>query len=230
MNTANALYNFNGETLPVSVEPQPRRLIVHLLNGTSAQVYWYYDQVMYDERTRMFSYPGQPPQELSVTDPMLHEEVLARVRRDVKSIHRRRGSTLVKVLVLAAALIAAAYFLLVPWLAGKLAANVPVSYEKQLGDQLFASLKPTFRIDTQRTAQVNAFFRELRFASPYEIRITVVEGDVANAFALPGGHIVVYNKLLNGMNDYTELAALLAHEFTHVQGRHSLRNMFRSLS
>jgi Zn-dependent protease with chaperone function len=47
---------------------------------------------------------------------------------------------------------------------------------------------------------------------------------------MPGGHIVVYDKILKGMQSHEELAALLAHEFTHVAKRHSLRSMFRQLS
>ena len=53
---------------------------------------------------------------------------------------------------------------------------------------------------------------------------------IVNAFALPGGKIIVYEGILRTMNDYKELTALLSHEFSHVELRHSTKNIFRSLS
>lgn len=47
---------------------------------------------------------------------------------------------------------------------------------------------------------------------------------------MPGGHIVVYEGILRKMNGPTELAALLSHEFSHVQLRHTTKGIFRSLS
>ncbi len=39
----------------------------------------------------------------------------------------------------------------------------------------------------------------------------------------------MYDKILAGIDDYTELAALLSHEFTHVQNRHTTKSLFRQL-
>jgi predicted Zn-dependent protease len=53
---------------------------------------------------------------------------------------------------------------------------------------------------------------------------------MTNAFALPGGGIVVYDAILNNMNSSEQLAALLAHEYAHVELKHATRNLFRTLS
>ena len=66
-------------------------------------------------------------------------------------------------------------------------------------------------------------------STPYQIRITVVKDEVVNAFALPGGRIVVYDALLKQLNTYPELAALLSHEFIHVNNKHATRSIFRRL-
>ena len=63
----------------------------------------------------------------------------------------------------------------------------------------------------------------------YRIRITVVNDNVVNAFALPGGRIVVYTALLKQIKSYPELAALLSHEFTHINNKHSTKSIFRRL-
>jgi predicted Zn-dependent protease len=62
------------------------------------------------------------------------------------------------------------------------------------------------------------------------IEITVVQKDEFNAFAIPGRKIVVYSGALKNLNSYPELLALLGHESGHVEGRHSMRTLFRSLS
>lgn len=51
--------------------------------------------------------------------------------------------------------------------------------------------------------------------------VTVFDADQANAFALPGGKIGVYNGLLDTAVNQDQLAAVLAHEVGHVLADHS---------
>lgn len=121
------------------------------------------------------------------------------------------------------------YLLLVPWISQQLAKKVPVSAEKQMGDAVYDALGLAAQEDTASTRILNAFFRTMAVPSAYDIRITVVNGPVINAFALPGGRIVVYKALLQQMQSYPELAALLSHEFIHIQNRHATKSIFRQL-
>ena len=120
-------------------------------------------------------------------------------------------------------ILVSAYIWLVPFLAERLAKRVPITYEEQLGDGIYTAIKPSFNIDAEKTAYINDFFRELNIDSKYNIRITVVKENIANAFAMPGGNIIVYDKIIADMNGYEELAALLSHEFTHVNEKHTTR-------
>jgi predicted Zn-dependent protease len=54
-------------------------------------------------------------------------------------------------------------------------------------------------------------------------RVTVLEDPTLNAFAYPNGSIYVHTGLLARMDDEDELATVLGHEMTHVEGRHMLR-------
>ncbi|MFQ5935936.1 MAG: M48 family metalloprotease [Acidiferrobacterales bacterium] len=54
-------------------------------------------------------------------------------------------------------------------------------------------------------------------------RFTVLDSDVVNAFALPGGYIYVTRGLLAYLNTEAELAAVLGHELGHVTARHAVR-------
>ncbi|MCK7559120.1 M48 family metallopeptidase [Chitinophaga sedimenti] len=80
-----------------------------------------------------------------------------------------------------------------------------------------------------KTKLANDFFKQLKIKTAYDIRITVVKDDQLNAFAVPGGHIVVYDKLIKQMKGPGELAALLSHEYSHVELRHTTKTMFRSM-
>ena len=51
--------------------------------------------------------------------------------------------------------------------------------------------------------------------------VTVFDNEQANAFALPGGKIGVFNGLLNVATDQHQLAAVMAHEVGHVLANHS---------
>ena len=138
------------------------------------------------------------------------------------------GKSLLIILGIAAVLITA-YFLIVPWLSEKLASTVSVKTEEQFGNAVYDALAISVQEDKQATIVLNEFFKELKVVTDYTIRITVVNSDIVNAFALPGGNIVVYTGLLKELKTYPELAALLSHEFTHVNNKHSTKSIFRQL-
>lgn len=121
------------------------------------------------------------------------------------------------------------YLLIVPWLSQKLASRVSIKTERQLGDAVYNAMGLAGQEDSLRTVHLNRFFQTLDISTPYDIRISVVNENVVNAFALPGGRIVVYSALLKEIGSYPELAALLSHEFTHVHNRHATKSIFRRL-
>ena len=56
-------------------------------------------------------------------------------------------------------------------------------------------------------------------------RFAVVNTEVINAFALPGGYIYVNRGVLSRASNESELAGVLAHEIEHVVRRHSVKQM-----
>ncbi len=63
---------------------------------------------------------------------------------------------------------------------------------------------------------------------PYKFR--VLNSSIPNAFALPGGFIVVHRGLLVGISSEGELAAVLGHEIGHVTARHAVAAYQRALA
>jgi beta-barrel assembly-enhancing protease len=121
------------------------------------------------------------------------------------------------------------YLLIVPWLSEKLATKVSVKTEQQLGDAVYDAMGLSAVEDKEASLVANDFFAAMNVSTAYNIRISVVNDNVVNAFALPGGRIVVYSALLKQISSYPELAALLGHEFTHVNNKHSTKSIFRRL-
>ncbi|WP_031528594.1 M48 family metallopeptidase [Dyadobacter crusticola] len=127
-------------------------------------------------------------------------------------------------------LLAATYLFVLPFVAEKAAKQIPQDIEVRLGDTMYSNLIAGYEVDSSLSVKVNDFAKAIDFKTSYPIQITVVKENELNAFALPGGHIVVFDGILKKMKTKEELAALLAHEVSHVHYQHSLRSVLRSLS
>src|SRR4051812_1481711 len=79
-------------------------------------------------------------------------------------------------------------------------------------------------VDPGLTAYVNKVGRKLAAVSdvpnlPYEF--VVLNNDVPNAWAMPGGKLAINRGLLIYLEDESQLAAVLGHEIVHAAARHS---------
>lgn len=64
----------------------------------------------------------------------------------------------------------------------------------------------------------------------YEWEFTLVEGDERNAFAMPGGKVVVYEGIMQMIDgDEAELATVMSHEIAHVIAEHGNERMSQQL-
>lgn len=78
--------------------------------------------------------------------------------------------------------------------------------------------------DPKVTAYVNRLGQRLASVSELpdlDFTFTVLNDDIVNAFALPGGYIYISRGLLGLANTEAELAGVLGHEIGHVTARHS---------
>jgi predicted Zn-dependent protease len=225
------IYSYNGNDQNAEISLEKNRLAISIKDeyGQPRSVYWYYDAIE-KEGYNAFAHTGSPKQVLRPQSSETYGLILQKLEKRKRPGRSFKAAAFLKVLLVLIILAVLFYFYGVPWLAGKMANRFPIEYEKKLGAQMYNAIKGSFQIDEKRTAYVNDFFRQMNIPSNYDIQITVVKSDVANAFAMPGGHIVIYDKVLNGMSSYEELAALLSHEFTHIENRHSLRSIFRQYS
>jgi predicted Zn-dependent protease len=113
------------------------------------------------------------------------------------------------------------------------APHVPIAWEEKLGQAVVDRLAPADQRCTnpERLAQVERVLAALTAAqpSPYTYRVTILNSDEVNAFAAPGGFIVVNEALLRATKTPEELAGVLAHEIQHIHRRHVTRHLLESI-
>ncbi len=139
----------------------------------------------------------------------------------------------------AAAALALMVFVIIPALAGSLAVLIPVEREVAYGKSIVRQIERvlTGSFDTKLTctgaegqAALDAMEARLTDATPteYDLNIVVFDFDMVNAFAAPGGQIVLMRGLIEAAGSPDEVAAVLAHEIGHVEARDPTRGALRA--
>lgn len=226
----------------------PRQLALQLPDGRTLD--WQYTDLILSSQGAgglppfQLEHPVQVAESHRLETLVVDDPLFLKTLRDISavSLHatlRPEGSG--KYVVLALAFLAVPVFLYglwtvaIPKLSDQVAMQVPVAWEEKLGDRVLQSL-PKIIAPTSQPAQeqaLNAIARRLLSSvpdQPYNIRIHISSFDMVNAVAFPGGHILVFQGLLNQSETPEELAGVLAHEIEHVLLRHSTRNIISSLA
>lgn len=151
--------------------------------------------------------------------------------RKSHSIPGRRGIIALIVLALLALLLLGLFRVNAERLDQWAVSHISLEQEQKLGDLAYAQMLPSLKPLEAGVAPaaIEAIGKRLTAESNYHYRFHVVVDPQINAYALPGGHIVVYTGLINAANSAGEAAGVLAHEISHVEKRHALRNMVHAL-
>jgi beta-barrel assembly-enhancing protease len=99
-----------------------------------------------------------------------------------------------------------------------------IALGKQLSQQVDRVAK--FVTDPVVTEYVNRVEQNLARNSDCQVPMTtkIIDSDVINAFALPGGHLYVNSGLILRADEESELAGVMGHETAHVCLRHGTKN------
>lgn len=152
-------------------------------------------------------------------NPELPEGINDSERQPLLSFFRLAGALLVLAAALGGVLLLAA---------DRLAPLLPFHYETAAADGAFRDwpsdkvIEPYLKGLGERLARAQGLPPELRVEIHYD------DDPVVNAFATLGGHIVVYQGLLEAVPDENALAMVLAHEIAHVRHRHPIAGLGRS--
>ena len=123
---------------------------------------------------------------------------------------------------------------LVTWASGYMvrviAGQIPAAWEKDYGDKLFVEMKDELpeSAEPEIAAQLKVATEPLARAVKTEFHFHLVDNPIPNAFAWPGGHVVVYTGLIKLAGSPEELAGALAHEMAHITQKHHFRQTIAS--
>ena len=234
-----------------------RKVIVHLaadglqvLEGPDQDplAFWGYrelrpvDEVRGDGPYRIRA--GSGGARLVLTDPSLIAEIAARAPRLAS---RERGWASLSLhwaglLAVSVAVLLAVLWFGLPRFADHAARLVPTQWEVDLGESLIEPVvrhlarfdgteTPAFCTAARGRKVLEALSWRLAPAeSLYRFQVHVVNLEMNNAFALPGGQIMITRGLLRFVESPDEVAGVLAHEMGHVIHRHTTAAMIEALS
>ncbi len=151
-------------------------------------------------------------------------------------LEERWGVALAGIAIIACLLLAG-YFYGLPAAAERVAARIPVRTEQALGRHAITWLdeqkwlSPT-KLDLSKQKSIRDGFDRLRSDLPlkdcYQLEFRASEAFGANAFAFPGGTIVITDGMVKAANSAEEVLAVLAHEIGHVELRHTMRSLLQN--
>lgn len=120
----------------------------------------------------------------------------------------------------------------VPALSGPVARATPVAMEERMGDNINSQMSHLFKACDNAGGQAALARLGDRIAAqadtPFDIRVRAVDAPMVNAFAMPGGRIMVTGELIRMAETPDELSAVIAHEIAHVEQRHVMQAVWRN--
>lgn len=154
----------------------------------------------------------------------------------VQGLERQWHAALVSLLLLIAVAVLT-YTVGVPWLAQRVAATLPDSVDARLGQGVMQVLDGRLLAPSTLSAQRQEEVQQQFFAviatqddnGSWQLQLRDAPTVGANAFALPGGTLVITDQLVNLVQHDEELLAVIAHEVGHVRRRHALRQVLQGL-
>jgi predicted Zn-dependent protease len=70
--------------------------------------------------------------------------------------------------------------------------------------------------------------KEIKHRNDFDWEITIINKDIKNAFAVPGGKLYFYTGLMKYLDNGANLAGVLAHEMAHADRRHSTQQLSKA--
>jgi predicted Zn-dependent protease len=176
---------------------------------------------------------------VTVSDPAAHRVLLEQapaalvghLRRGHSTMHwhRRKWNVLLGIVASLALLALVAWWqseAITAWLAHRVSPQTEIN----IGEHALAQLQQEHEL-TQEGAAATAIAdigARLTQGSRYQYRWFVSADREVNAYALPGGIVVVNAGMIEAADNADELAGVLAHEVQHVEQRHTLQQMIHT--
>ncbi len=187
-----------------------------------------------------FNHPSEPEWSVYTSDKSIlkDDEIKSNSAFTNLSSSRKKELSIISSIILVAALFITlsifGFYYFKEMITYFIASQIPISWEKKLGSTVFNSITQGKKIykDKELIALLNPIMLPLSTAtkeSGYEFEVYILEDNRVNAFAIPGGIIVIHTELLKKAGSPEEIAGVLSHEISHITQKHGLRQMINSL-
>lgn len=167
-------------------------------------------------------------------EPVLKE--YPQTREFLKHVNTKNGifAAVALSIVMVIALLIFGIFSTKSFIVKYMASKVPVNYEKELGDKMLpmATAGKAFIQDSVLLSHLDIITDSLQKAvndTNFKFTFYLINDSELNAFALPGGHVVINSGLIQNSDSYEELAGVVAHEIAHVTLRHHVRGIINNV-
>jgi len=158
-------------------------------------------------------------------DPAVIDGLPKRRGRPMSSARKATMSSLIGLCAAATAAVG-----LVIFAPEAIARNMPMAWERKLGAAFDLPIDAARCDDPSAQAALQAIIDRLDPAARRDgFTIELLDLNEANAAALPGGRMIVFNGLFAEIDDADALAGIVAHEIAHVRRRHVAAGMVRQL-
>lgn len=195
-------------------------------------------------RTVFIKHPDHPSITLHTVDKSFFKEGYHESFSDDHSIndaahfYRRHRRGFIAGIFLASFVICSSFYFLVldrSFVVSIIVNSIPYQLEQSLGAMIFDGYTTDSLLDEGDAAydDLELLMKPVMMVAkrriPFEVTVKISNDETINAFAMPGGFVVLHKGLIKKATSANEVLAVLAHELAHVEKRHSLQQMVGDL-
>lgn len=145
-------------------------------------------------------------------------------------IHKSVHKSIAVILVIIFSFALAMHMYIIPTVSVNFTTNLSKQNVVSFGEYVFNLLSNDLDINDKKTKKLQDFVDQLEIKSDFPIKTYVSNNEELNAYAISGGKIIVHSGLLDKIKTEHQLAALIGHEVSHIENRHALKNLSRTIA
>jgi predicted Zn-dependent protease len=186
-----------------------------------------------DQEGMRIAYDGLPNARLIVSDEKLQRALLAVAAHLSPGMSGRELAQMAGAFVVGISGLVLLLFVIVQLLPDQIASVLPEPIRANMGARADAAVSSYYRLCNSAAgeAALRALVARITANRPDAVPSSILVYDIPeiNAFALPGGHVVVNSGLIGSASSPGEVAGVIAHEMGHVYYRHPEASIIREI-
>lgn len=224
-------FSFRGNCLLFTSEGKEYSLPFHLLTITNGGN---------NKELVFFSHPQFPLLSFYTSDKTILKEAafhkVPELKAQVTFVQKTRRKLLIGTGVFLGFFLAfiVSLFFMKDYFVESLAHKVPQEWESEVGDKLFESLKLQYTFITNDSLEKHFMLAAKPLTDVVKkqgtnVKFYFIKNAGINAFALPGGKVVIQTGLIDHAKSWDEVLGVVGHELAHVTRRHHLRGVINEM-